>query len=438
MTLPAAVLARVTPAMDRIYLRPLSGNPERNARETLQAINALIRDGAADPLVRQQAAQIVGEAGARGHRDALEAVHAWVQRHMPYVRDPGEIELLTSAPAAIRSIQQRGSYIEDCDGQVIVEASLVRALLGPAAVRTVIIKADRKAPTQWSHIFLQARVGSEWITLDPIMNGETAKRPKQPVGWHPPKYFAREFVPVGEGPTLPALAAQTQMAAYERGGDGMGDWIPAARSRGNAMAREDDSWFEELPILANDPAPSGISGWGRASYPSGRTGIGAVMSNTYAQQRDRFAGLGAIESHAYAQGPMPGYRPTTVAEDPHVVAGTAFWAGMGTVGGTVRTHGVKTSALSGVADYIQLGHLGDGGADLAKTIIEQAAQIATLAQTQALNTARARAGLPPVTPGGGAPEAETGGGSTMLMIGAAAVGLGVLALWAMRRRRKAA
>lgn len=434
MTVPAAVLARVTPAMDRIYTRPLSTDPERNARDTLVAINALIRDGAAHPLVRQQAAQIVAEAGARTPPQILEAVHAWVQRHMPYTRDPGDIELLTAADKAIASIAQHGKYTEDCDGQVIVEASLLRALLGAPHVRTVIIKADKKVPTQWSHIFLQARVGGQWITLDPIMNGETAKRPKRPVGWHPPRFYAREFVPVGAGPTLPALAQQTGMAVYERGGRlGMGDWLPAARGRGNAIAREDDSWFEELPALPNVVEPDPVGGilgingnWGRSGVP----GLGAIKSNTYAQQK----GLGSIESHAYAQGPTPGYRPTTVGEDPHVVAGTPWWSGLGTVGGTVRAHQLKTSRLSGDPAYVQYGQLGDEGLDLATSIIKTATGVTTALQATALNAERAKAGLPPV--GGGLPEAESGSGMTTLVLGAAAVALAGLLFWSMSRRRR--
>lgn len=431
MTLPAAVLARVTPAMDRIYQRPLSTNPERNARETLVAINALIREGAADPLVRQQAAQIVAEAEARTPRDQVEAVHAWIQRHMPYTRDPGDIELLTSARAAIASIRQGGQYTEDCDGQVIVESALLRALLGPDAVRTVIIKADRKAPTQWSHIFLQVRVDGAWVTCDPIMNGQDPKRPKKPVGWHPPRFYARETVPVGAGPTVPALAAQTGMAVYERGGAGMGNWIPATRDRGTAIAREDDTWYDELPQLPNvvgPDTPATLGGWGRF----GASGLGAIKSNTYAQQR----GYGSIESHQYAQGGVPGYRPTTVAEDPHTVEGTPWWVGYGTVGGTVRAHAVKTAALSGDPSYLQYGQLG-AGEDLATQLIKAAVGVTTALQTTALNAERAKLGLPPV--GGGLPEQEQAGVSTSVMIaGAAVVGLGALLLWSMSRRRRRA
>ena len=441
MTVPAAVRARVTPAMDRIYVRPLSTNPERNARETLVAINALIRDGAAHPLVRSTAFQILRDAGVpNGLPATLQAVHDWVQAHMPYTRDPGDIELLTTADRAIASILQHGSYTEDCDGQVIVEASLLRALLGPANVRTVIIKANRATPTQWSHIFLQARLSpglgvgpAQWITLDPIMNGETAKRPKKPVGWHPPKFFAREVIPVGDGPTLPALAAQTGMAVYERGGKQglMGDWIPAARGRGNAIAREDDSWFEELPVLPNvvEPdAPSGVAGWGLF----GALGLGAIKSNTYAQQR----GYGAIESHRYAQGPVPGYQPATVAEDPRVVSGTPWWAGLGTVGGTLRTHRLKTAGLSGDPSYVQYGQLGSDGLDVAANIIKTATGVTTAIQTTQLNAIRAKQGLPPL--GGGLPEPEGASTTTLLVAGAAVLGLGALLFWSMSRRRRAA
>jgi len=429
-TLPAPVRARLRPAMDRVYLHALPNDPERAARVTLQAINALIRDGSVDPIVRQQASQIASEAGADTPAAVIEAVHAWIQRHMPYVRDPRDIELLTAAPVAIQAIQQHGSYVEDCDGQVIVEAALLRALFGPDAVRTVIIKADKRAPTQWSHIFLEVRPSGRgpWTTLDPIMNGDAPSRPKKPVGWHPPKYYAREAIPVGvAGPTLAQWAKQRGMQTYVRGGGGgMGDWIPA-QHESNAIAREMDV-FAQIPELPNVPQEDGLSGWRLVPASS----LGAIKSHTYAQQ-EGIGGLGAILSNAYAQGPITGYRPTTVAEDPQVVAGSAWWQGIGTVGGTVRTHGVKTAALSGVGDYIQFGALG-AEADLAKQLITTATEVTTAIQTQALNAERAKLGLPPLGQGG---QPQEGGGIPILAIGAVAV-LGGLLLWSMSRRRRAA
>lgn len=274
--IPAILNRRIPESVERVYYRryPAGTTPEQMARFSLKYINALARDGSRDALVRQVANSIVENVDRGDHLAVIQAVHDWVQQRFTYEFDPGDIEMVTHPHHAIKAALAQGRYAEDCDGFVVTEAAILAYLLGSTArVRFVILKADKRAPAQWSHIFMQAKAHGRWVTLDPIMQGEDPKRPKHPVGWHPPKYYDKRHIELGSGPSLPALAAGDKMPVYEREGH-MGKWIPGQQgpaARGNAMAYEDDTWFDRLPDLPDNPR-------GNAA------GLGAVMSFDYAQR----------------------------------------------------------------------------------------------------------------------------------------------------------
>lgn len=166
------------------------------------------------------------------------------------------------------------------------------------------------------------------------------------------------------------------------------------------------------------------------------------MSFDYAQQPNP-PGFGAILSNAFAQQMgVPGYRPTTTGEDPQAAAGTPYWQAPGTVGGTMRSQHAKTGAVSGVADYIQLGRLAEYGdwTDVMRNLLQTSTQVATSSQLTQINRERIKAGLPPISPGapGAGAGAPTPSAAGAFGIGTVAVvGIGALALWALTRKRRA-
>lgn len=277
--IPSVLQRRIPDTVERVYYvrYPEGMTSEQMSMFSLRYITALARDGSRDPVVRQVADQVLAEAGVdpRDPMAVIRAIHAWVQARFRYEFDPGDIEMVTHPKHAIQAALKHGRYTEDCDGFVVTEAAMLAYLLGSTGrVRFVILKADKRAPTQWSHIFMQAKAHGQWVTLDPIMQGEHPKRPKQPVGWHPPKFYDKRHIELGRGPSLPELAAHDHMPAYERG-NAMGKWIPVQRGRfakGNAIAYNDDTWFDRLPFLPNQPPrdPSDAYGLG----PSGMAGYG--------------------------------------------------------------------------------------------------------------------------------------------------------------------
>lgn len=454
--LPRILEPRIPDTVDRVlYVEfPDGMSREEMSRVTLRQINAMVRESTRDPLVRKTAHSILQAAGVspRDQAGIVRAVHAWVQKHFKYEYDPGSTEMVTHPKNAIAAILKHGRYTEDCDGFVATEMALLGVLLGLGNVRSTIVKADKRDPSQWSHIYLQARVGGRWITLDPIMQGEHRKRPLKPIGWEAPKVYARERVPITGPSSLDAAARRDGLKSYTRE-HGMGKWIPAQTgrsARGNAMAYEDDTWFDRLPFLPDNPAPDPRNDYGLGPsgvLPPTMSGFGAVMSHQYAQRelvkggaQAREEGIGAILAHAYAQqAGVPGYRPTTVGEDPQAAVGTPFWMAPGTVGGAMRSQHAKSGAVSGVADYIQLGEATTPNpwASVAQNILQAGTSIVQTEQLMALNRERIKSGLPPISPGAATEAAGGGGAKTSTMVGLVAVALlGGALVWSMSRRRR--
>jgi hypothetical protein len=181
--------------VDRVFKFDLPANPEAASMMSLDYIHALARDGREDPIVRRQAFTILRQAGVRekDYPGMIVAIHRWIQRHLYYMHDPTGTEMLTQARVLLAQIE-RGEAVEDCDSFVLLEHALLNAVGIPT--QSVIWKADRRDPTQWSHITLEAHDGRRWVSLDPIMKDK-------PVGWAPPKFYGRRVVPVGDGPPFP-------------------------------------------------------------------------------------------------------------------------------------------------------------------------------------------------------------------------------------------
>jgi hypothetical protein len=199
---PNIAANRITPYTDKVYEVDLPRNPERASMMSLEWIHRLIRQGVTDPVVAQTADQIMQQAGVRpGDKTrAIHAIHHWVQAHVIYEFDPDNVEMLTQPSVMIEQIRRDGRTSEDCDGMIILESSLLGAL--GIKTQSIILKADKRDPRQWSHILMQAHDGRGWIALDPIMNG-AGGRQKQPVGWHPPKFYDRRVVNQLSGPAFP-------------------------------------------------------------------------------------------------------------------------------------------------------------------------------------------------------------------------------------------
>jgi hypothetical protein len=181
--------------VDKVYRLTLPADPEQASMTALGYIHGLIRDGREDPVVRAATIRLLmkHQVPQKDHGAAVQLIHEWVKQSLYYVNDPNGVETLIRARNLLEMIEH-GEAAADCDDHVILEQAMLQSIGIPT--RTVIIKGDRGAPHQWSHIYLEALVRGRWIGLDPIMKDK-------PAGWAPPRYFDKRVIPVGEGAPFP-------------------------------------------------------------------------------------------------------------------------------------------------------------------------------------------------------------------------------------------
>ncbi len=186
--------------------RSLSNIPDRPAQRvnlppgeltTAKTIDLMSRAamgqyGAHSPKIRALAISIIRDARAmeKDKRAEIDAIHAWVMKHLRYVNDPLWQETITY-PETLAFEQQDG----DCDDHAVLEA----ALLGAIGIRTRFVAiAPDIGPL--SHVYLQALMmeddgtGSgnkkpQWLDLDPIVK-------HKPSGWSVPNPKVKVAYPI--------------------------------------------------------------------------------------------------------------------------------------------------------------------------------------------------------------------------------------------------
>jgi hypothetical protein len=149
--------------------------------QTLSHMRDLVTQGKRDFRLRTAAGKILQNCPNKDYECFARAIHQFCTHQIKYVFDPNGVELI-EAPYRILE-----SGIADCDSIVVLAAAMLESIGLPA--RFVTIKADTSRPTQWSHVFLQAKVPNKgWIGMDCTM-------PDKPFGWEPPQTYERKTWP---------------------------------------------------------------------------------------------------------------------------------------------------------------------------------------------------------------------------------------------------
>lgn len=130
--------------------------------------------GSRSPKIRALAINILRSAGVpeKSYQAEMVALHNWVRDNIRYTRDVYGQETL--APPEETAFNTKAG---DCDDKSV----LLAALLGAVGIPTRF-KVLGVTPEQYSHVYLQAQVGGQWVSLDPIMRDK-------PAGWEAPKHL---------------------------------------------------------------------------------------------------------------------------------------------------------------------------------------------------------------------------------------------------------
>lgn len=161
--------------MTTMTLQTIFGG-DLGAIQTLTKMKSLVNDALRDPLVVEQARQIVEDFGASG-RDEIGkalAIHDWMENHLTFIPDPVGVELLATPHYLIQRIQRTGMVSGDCDDTAILSAALGKAVGLKAKFRAM---GFRKPGAAFRHVVTYLLAAGRWVNLDTTRNPRFAVPP---------------------------------------------------------------------------------------------------------------------------------------------------------------------------------------------------------------------------------------------------------------------
>lgn len=148
--------------MAEVNVVPLSQGNDGTLRTTVPLLVRLIRKSRRDPCIRRTAELICGICGQTTEA-RIETIFGWVRDSTSYISDPNDTEWVTSPKVLLDRIATRTAF-EDCESLVALTASLLESI--GIDTRLVLVQTNPKTD-EYTHVFLEARNGDEWIGLDP-------------------------------------------------------------------------------------------------------------------------------------------------------------------------------------------------------------------------------------------------------------------------------
>lgn len=139
---------------------------------TLRIMRQLVRAGKTALPVRTQAVMLTRGLAQKDYSGEARALFNFVQNSIRYVKDITDVETL-HRPDEVLSLG-----CGDCDDKSILLASLLESIGHPT--RFIAIGPDNE---NFVHVFVETKIGSNWISMDATEN--------EPCGWRPSGYPAR-------------------------------------------------------------------------------------------------------------------------------------------------------------------------------------------------------------------------------------------------------
>lgn len=148
-------------------------NDAAGTRDTLRIMHGLVKRYKRDPMIRDAAVSLIAGLPQRDWTGEVRALFEYARDRIRYTRDVNRIETLQTPPVTMEL--EAG----DCDDKSSLLASLLESVGHPSR----FVAVGYQEPDRYSHVYVESKIGDEWIPLDP-----TAPKP---FGWKPRPSLAR-------------------------------------------------------------------------------------------------------------------------------------------------------------------------------------------------------------------------------------------------------
>lgn len=139
---------------------------------TLKLMRNLVRQYKKDLTIRNLALSIIRNLNQKAWKDEIKYIHAFVRDKIRYVRDIRGIETIYT-PVQILNVKQG-----DCDDKSVLLATLLESINHPTRFIAVGF-----IPKNYSHVYVETKLGKKWIPLETTEN--------VPMGWEPKKIVTK-------------------------------------------------------------------------------------------------------------------------------------------------------------------------------------------------------------------------------------------------------
>jgi transglutaminase-like putative cysteine protease len=149
------------------YVVPLA-NGYSGVQQTLKMMRQLVNQCRTNIEIRQAATNTVFLTPEKDEYSEAEALFNFVRDRIRYVKDVHDVETLSTPMMTL------AGRLGDCDDQTVLLASLLESVGYP----TRFVIEGYTMPGQFDHVYMQALVFGQWISMDPTE--------QRYMGWSPP------------------------------------------------------------------------------------------------------------------------------------------------------------------------------------------------------------------------------------------------------------
>ena len=224
-------------------LRTSVADGDRGTAQTIPYAKQLIAEGSVNPGVRWLAVKYCAGVQPDDELGEMQAIFNGVLRDFRFIKDPVGTQLLQPAAGVL---QTRAG---NCATLNLV---LLPSLLGSVGypTRAVTIKSDPDRPSEFSHVYCEAQLGSgQWIPLD-------VARSNPEFGKEPETYWKRAVWPLTNGGSAGAYLNGMYGGPAMRRGLGNTQVLLVRRKRASfprrGMGQDDGSSFASVNGITQD------------------------------------------------------------------------------------------------------------------------------------------------------------------------------------------
>ena len=132
-----------------------SGIP--GTRTTLKVMARLVREASMDQIIRTKAEDLVGDLPGQSFTDQVRCCFGYVRDNVRYLQDCNGVEQIHTPVVMLQKMKG------DCDDMVTLLAALLESIGHPCR----FVAVGYRNPSECEHVYLETRVGNDWISLDP-------------------------------------------------------------------------------------------------------------------------------------------------------------------------------------------------------------------------------------------------------------------------------